>query len=389
MAIGDSVGQWLENAGAVNNARDYRRLLDQMMMGWDVRTAGGSATEGTANGGVTRSGAMAVSQRASGGAGMAVDVAAGGCIVGGTESATQGDYFVYNDAVVTLTISAADPTNPRIDIVGVRVRDSEYSGAIDDTALVVVTGTAAAVPAEPTLPENFLTLARVDVPAADTSITNGQITDRRRRVAALGGITVCTSSTRPTVGLWEGLFIYETDTDRVLFYNGSGWSRIGDQGTPPGMVVASVLTSAPTDWALIYGQTITSAQTSYATLWNDLDTAFKSGSSFVTPDARGRTIVGKDNMGGSTASRVTNATSGITGTTMGAAGGNQAIATHTHTFNMYAGFQNAIAPGRSPDTNLSGNPSGTDTSNGPNITNASGHGNMQPSVVLNLMVKLQ
>lgn len=32
---------------------------------------------------------------------------------------------------------------------------------------------------------------------------------------------VCTSATRPTAQ--EGMVIYETDTDRVLFYNGTGW----------------------------------------------------------------------------------------------------------------------------------------------------------------------
>lgn len=382
MAIGDSVAQWIENAGAVNNARDYRRLLDRMMMGWDVRTSGGIATEGTANGGVARSGDLAVTERGAG-ANMSVDVALGGAVVGGTESAHQGDYFVYNDAAVNVTITPADGTHPRIDIIGIRVRDSEYSGAVDDTAITVVTGTAAAVPAEPTLPENWLTLARVDVPAADTAITNSQITDRRRRLAALGGITVCTSATRPTVGLWEGLFIYETDTDRVLFYNGSGWSRIGDQGTPPGMVVASVLTSAPTDWALIYGQTIASAQTSYATLWNGLDSAFKSGSSFVPPDARGRVIAGKDNMGGSTASRLT-ATSGLVGTTFGAAGGDERLHQHLHTINKYQGVNTGIYGGQSIDTALAAN--GTVNSNN---QGSGSYQNVQPTVVLNLMVKLQ
>lgn len=36
-------------------------------------------------------------------------------------------------------------------------------------------------------------------------------------------IIVCTSVTRPTVDLFEGLMIYETDTDRFYFYDGSGW----------------------------------------------------------------------------------------------------------------------------------------------------------------------
>jgi hypothetical protein len=36
--------------------------------------------------------------------------------------------------------------------------------------------------------------------------------------------TLCTSGTRPTGGnLYEGVLITETDTDRVLYYDGTGW----------------------------------------------------------------------------------------------------------------------------------------------------------------------
>jgi hypothetical protein len=36
--------------------------------------------------------------------------------------------------------------------------------------------------------------------------------------------TLCTSSTRPTGGnLYEGVIITETDTERVLYYDGTGW----------------------------------------------------------------------------------------------------------------------------------------------------------------------
>jgi microcystin-dependent protein len=42
------------------------------------------------------------------------------------------------------------------------------------------------------------------------------------------------------------------------------------------------------------------------------------------PDARGRVVAGRDNMGGTAASRITSASSGFDGATLGAAGGNQA-----------------------------------------------------------------
>jgi hypothetical protein len=41
------------------------------------------------------------------------------------------------------------------------------------------------------------------------------------------GHVVCTSSTRPT-GIAEGTMIYETDTNKVLVYNGSSWVEVSD-----------------------------------------------------------------------------------------------------------------------------------------------------------------
>jgi hypothetical protein len=210
MAIDNGVGLWNENAGAVYNAREYRRFLERMM-GYDVIT-----TPGTGSGGTFRPTDLAPTQ--AGTPNMTVLVAAGAVYVEGSESATQGGYFVYNDAQTVVTVPAANATNPRIDIIGVRIEDSEYSGANNTAAIVLVSGVAAASPVEPTLPANFMTICRVDVAASAVSITNANITDRRRRMAAVGGIIPCTSTTRPSVSLWEGMFIYETDTHALKQY---------------------------------------------------------------------------------------------------------------------------------------------------------------------------
>ena len=45
-------------------------------------------------------------------------------------------------------------------------------------------------------------------------------------------VVPCTSSTRPTLGLWAGMRIYETDTNREYVYTGSAWSYRGG-GTNP------------------------------------------------------------------------------------------------------------------------------------------------------------
>jgi hypothetical protein len=154
---------------------------------------------------------------------MSVNVAAGKAFIDGTENANQGAYLAVNDATVNLAISASSPTNPRKDLIVAKVQDAEWSGATNSWSLAVVTGTPAASPAEPAVPANAVVLALVDIAANATSITNANITDRRRRAFTLGGIVVCTSTTRPTTP-YEGQIIYETDTDKVYSYDGTNWA---------------------------------------------------------------------------------------------------------------------------------------------------------------------
>lgn len=56
---------------------------------------------------------------------------------------------------------------------------------------------------------------------------------------------VCTSTTRPGTP-FEGQMIYETDTNRVLVYEGAAWVMIADTDSPPGLVLikAASFTSA-------------------------------------------------------------------------------------------------------------------------------------------------
>ena len=130
----------------------------------------------------------------SGTPGMSVSVAEGWAWILGTTSATQGMYSAYNDAAVTLIISTASATLPRIDKVCLTVRDSAYAGASNDCILQVITGTAAASPAAPTTPATSLVLATVAVAAAATSIVNANITDARTR-AALALVATSTGGT--------------------------------------------------------------------------------------------------------------------------------------------------------------------------------------------------
>ena len=134
-------------------------------------------TEGVALGS-SAGGDLEVTQRAAG-ANMSVDVASGNAFIQGTDAAWQGMYHVSNDAAENLTITAADPTDDRIDLIVATVRDSTYAGANDDWLLQVVTGTPSPAPAPPSLPDNSLVLAEVLVGAGVTSIVDADITDER------------------------------------------------------------------------------------------------------------------------------------------------------------------------------------------------------------------
>lgn len=127
-------------------------------------------------------GSLEVTERAAG-ANMSVDVAAGRGWVLGDSAGFQGYYVVANDAPVNLAVAASDATNPRKDIVIAEVRDAFYAGASNDWRLRVVTGTAAATPTEPAVPDTALKLAVVDVAAGATSVTNATITDSRAQAA--------------------------------------------------------------------------------------------------------------------------------------------------------------------------------------------------------------
>jgi hypothetical protein len=127
--------------------------------------------------GIIGSSSLAVSQNSP--AGMSVIVASGWSAIVGTTQANMGTYVVFNDANNVLTVTTANPTNPRIDRVVVTVQDAYYTGAFNDVIFQVIAGTPASSPTAPATPANSISLATIAVGAAVTSITNANITDTR------------------------------------------------------------------------------------------------------------------------------------------------------------------------------------------------------------------
>ena len=127
--------------------------------------------------GIIKDTSLAVTQNSP--AGMSILVASGWAAIVGTTQANMGTYVGYNDATTVLTVTTADPTNPRIDRVCMTVQDAYYTGSLNDVILQVVAGTPAGSPVAPALPANSISLATVAVGAGATSITNANITDTR------------------------------------------------------------------------------------------------------------------------------------------------------------------------------------------------------------------
>jgi hypothetical protein len=127
--------------------------------------------------------------------GMNLSVAAGWAAIVGNYQTNMGTYMAYNDAAATATITTADPTNPRIDLVCITVNDAAYSGSLNSVAINVVKGTAAGSPTVPSTPTNSIALAQVAVAASATSISSGNITDVRVRAQIIEPTISSASST--------------------------------------------------------------------------------------------------------------------------------------------------------------------------------------------------
>jgi microcystin-dependent protein len=179
-------------------------------------------------------------------------------------------------------------------------------------------------------------------------------------------------------------------------------SALGGAGAVPvGVVNPFAGATAPSGWLLCSGQLV--SRTQYPVLFTTIGTTYGAGdgsTTFAIPDMRGRSVFGKDNMGGTTANRVT-ATSGITGTTLGTTGGDERVQTHTHIQNphrhtlrgddpSYSG--NPMVPKLQPWYNFVGiaheNTITETTATNQNFGAGSSQ-NMPPTIILNYIIKAQ
>lgn len=138
---------------------------------------------------------------------MAVQSAAGWGAIVGSFTTNMGVYQFYNDAAVQLTVTTANPSNPRIDKVVVTIQDAYYTGSSNTVTFQVIAGTPAGSPVAPATPVDSLSIATIAVAAGATSITNANITDTRVSVTTnlpVGDLTEVQAGTGISVASGTG-----------------------------------------------------------------------------------------------------------------------------------------------------------------------------------------
>lgn len=250
---------WLQNV-------DYAARLDRLTI------AGMFGTEGKLG---------PASMKVTGNAGsLSVDISPGWAVVQGDDQTHQGMYLCYNDASANLALSAPG-SNSWIVGICLQVRDPNATGpAGDDAQFVAVYGTASASPTKPAIPDSHLVLEWVVVESGDTLGT--QCVFSLNRVQSGGNVP--TGVVVPFAAL------------PIAF--------------------GPLESAVPNGWLLCSGQAV--SRTTYADLFHLIGTTYGAGdgsTTFNVPDLRGRMILGNDNMGGTSANRVTDtAADGLGGT---------------------------------------------------------------------------
>jgi len=188
---------------------------------------------------------------------------------------------------------------------------------------------------------------------------------------------------------------------------------------PTGTILDYAGATEPVGYLFCFGQAV--SRTSYSALFTALSTTYGVGDGVTTfnlPDARGRVTAGQDDMGGTSANRLTGLSGGVDGDVLGGTGGEEAhaltsaeSASHTHSGSgltttsdgAHTHSVTAVGSGGFVVTNTSGSSAGgpsslTTSSSGAHTHSISGttgssgsgtaHNNIQPTLIINKIIKI-
>lgn len=177
---------------------------------------------------------------------------------------------------------------------------------------------------------------------------------------------------------------------------------------PIGVVLPFASGTVPQGWLLCAGQTV--SRTTYADLFTVIGTTYGAGdgsTTFDLPDLRGRAVAGRDNMNGTAASRLGTTYFGNNAQSLGQTGGSEShllTSAQMPAHNHYVANSDATSAGSPTLSNTQyvalNNNAGGSTSyilNGSSTAatigktsdtgNGSGHANVQPTMILNYIIK--
>lgn len=292
------------------------------------------------------------------------------------------------DTTATLTIPDAD------------TRPNKYLGFDGSGNLAALSGTGSTIGTIDTA--NLADALITTVKLADSSVTSAKILDGTIATADIADDAITASKLNISGNGTSGQVV-KSDGDGSFSYLTLA------TGFVSGMLMPYAGASAPSGWLLCYGQAI--SRTTYADLFTALGTTYGVGdgsTTFNLPDLRGRVVAGQDDMGGSSANRLTDAvTGGLNGDTLGDTGGTES---HTltsaqsglvgHTHGVSASLEATSGSG-SGDTGVdTGDPAfqGNNAADNTSMINVSisavasadaseAHNIVQPTIILNYIIK--
>lgn len=291
------------------------------------------------------------------------------------ESAIYIDGLVATNPVSTDPLSSADD-HMRLIKSTILASFPSISGAINSTHTEINTATDGSTTATST------TLVDSDQFVVNDDGTMVQVTlsDLNTYIAANHSITQINGITYPVADGNAGDAIVTDGAGTLSFAPGGSFSA--------GMLVPYAGAAAPTGWLLCFGQQI--SRTTYADLFTAIGTVYGIGDGVTTfniPDLRGRVIAGKDDMGATSADRLTNQTGGLDGDVLGATGGAE---THTLTTAELPAHTHSVPSGANAGSNYAlGGSGGSQTAaqTTGSTGNGDAHNNIQPTIILNYIIK--
>jgi|TARA_E500000305_G_scaffold80795_1_gene66548 microcystin-dependent protein len=273
----------------------------------------------------------------------------------------------------------------------------DFKFSVSDTEILRITNSSSDVIIRPVVDEKDIIFQQRDGTEVARIEDNGTFNVVTGKLAINATAITSTAAELNLLdgGTSVGSSITIADTDGVVVNDGGTMKSVPASDfkeyiMPTGALMPYAGTSAPTGFLLCYGQAI--SRSTYADLFSAISTTYGTGdgsSTFNLPDLRGRVVAGQDDMGGSSADRLTDQTGGLNGDTLGDTGGSEThtlstaqMPAHTHT----VAAQQQVG-GDSTNRGGSGQLGAAATITSSSTGGDSAHNNVQPTIILNYIIR--